>query len=373
MPGLAKRLPVRRRRAAADLLAVPEAALAHGGRRPLRSRAISPGIGVSVRSRRIWQVLIHEPLVAEGLPRTRRGVLQAMQDELYGRARRRRPRRPRKPRSTWSADELVVLGSAGDRVSEGRRPRRIVGARRAPTRRRSQRELKELRKNFHALQRRCRDRCRDVRPLRLRRPRCAGRCRRACRPRLHRPRAGERARLLHRRRRPPGRGAGLGRRAPEHRGPDLRRSTTAMSSSTCRSLVSNLEGCERKDWQEADRTLAAKTVEHLLHLIAKVTPGAKMGSTAPYDWASLVLVEAGDEQPRTLANAFLDPVARHPTRRLPDRRLRPTSPASTACTARAAAAGSPPGSPGSTADGRRRRCRLPALARGRRGRDRGDA
>ncbi len=75
-------------------------------------------------------------------------------------------------------------------------------------------------------------------------------------------------------------------------------------------LVSNLEGCDRKSWLAADRTLAAKTVEHLLHLVAKVTPGAKKGSTAPYDWASLVLVEAGDEQPRTLANAFLDPVRR---------------------------------------------------------------
>lgn len=77
-------------------------------------------------------------------------------------------------------------------------------------------------------------------------------------------------------------------------------------------LVSNLEACDRKDWQAADRTLAARTVEHLLHLIAKVTPGAKKGSTAPYDWASLVLVEAGEEQPRTLANAFLKPVQRAP-------------------------------------------------------------
>jgi CRISPR system Cascade subunit CasC len=77
-------------------------------------------------------------------------------------------------------------------------------------------------------------------------------------------------------------------------------------------LVLNLEGCERSDWQAAGRTLAAKTVEHLLHLVAKVTPGAKKGSTAPYDWASSVLVETGDEQPRTLANAFQNPVRRLP-------------------------------------------------------------
>ena len=77
-------------------------------------------------------------------------------------------------------------------------------------------------------------------------------------------------------------------------------------------LVSNLEGCERSSWRDADRSLAAKTIESLLHLIAKVTPGAKKGSTAPYDYASLVLVEAGHEQPRTLANAFMSPVRGHP-------------------------------------------------------------
>jgi CRISPR system Cascade subunit CasC len=77
-------------------------------------------------------------------------------------------------------------------------------------------------------------------------------------------------------------------------------------------LVSNLEGCDAASWQSAERTLAAKTVEHLLHLIAKVTPGAKLGSTAPYTYASLFLVEAGDEQPRTLANAFLHPIRSTP-------------------------------------------------------------
>ena len=57
-----------------------------------------------------------------------------------------------------------------------------------------------------------------------------------------------------------------------------------------------------------DREIAAKVVEHLLHLIAQVSPGAKKGSTAPYAWAELMLAEAGDRQPRTLANAFRDPV-----------------------------------------------------------------
>ena len=53
-----------------------------------------------------------------------------------------------------------------------------------------------------------------------------------------------------------------------------------------------------------DRAIAGKVVEHLVHLIAQVSPGAKKGSTAPYAWAELVLVEAGARQPRTLANAF---------------------------------------------------------------------
>jgi CRISPR system Cascade subunit CasC len=58
-----------------------------------------------------------------------------------------------------------------------------------------------------------------------------------------------------------------------------------------------------------DRAIAGKVVEHLIHLIAQVSPGAKKGSTAPYAWAELVLVEAGARQPRTLANAFRTPVS----------------------------------------------------------------
>ncbi len=74
-------------------------------------------------------------------------------------------------------------------------------------------------------------------------------------------------------------------------------------------LVSNLTGCARTDWTgDHDRTLAAQVVEHLIHLIAEVSPGAKKGSTAPYSRAELILVEAGDRQPRTLANAFRDAV-----------------------------------------------------------------
>ena len=72
-------------------------------------------------------------------------------------------------------------------------------------------------------------------------------------------------------------------------------------------LVSNLEGCDAKDWATADRGLAASVVEHLVHLIATVSPGAKLGATAPYGYADLVLIEAGARQPRSLANAYRDP------------------------------------------------------------------
>jgi len=72
-------------------------------------------------------------------------------------------------------------------------------------------------------------------------------------------------------------------------------------------LVANLEGVAIQDWNRAtpeQRTLAGRVVQHLLHLIATVSPGAKRGSTAPFAWAKFMLVEAGDWQPRSLAGAF---------------------------------------------------------------------
>ena len=72
-------------------------------------------------------------------------------------------------------------------------------------------------------------------------------------------------------------------------------------------LVSNLEGCPADDWDTADRELAGQVIEHLIHLIATVSPGAKLGSTAPYSYADLMLIEAGSRQPRSLANAYRQP------------------------------------------------------------------
>ena len=76
-------------------------------------------------------------------------------------------------------------------------------------------------------------------------------------------------------------------------------------------LVQNLEGKDFKDCFASGtpaerRALAGRVVQHLLHLIATVSPGAKRGSTAPFDWAKFMLVEAGDWQPRSLAGAFHD-------------------------------------------------------------------
>jgi CRISPR system Cascade subunit CasC len=71
-------------------------------------------------------------------------------------------------------------------------------------------------------------------------------------------------------------------------------------------LVSNLTGVERKHWREQDRAVPARVLDALVRCIGSRSPGAKLGSTAPYSRAELVLLEVGAEQPRTLANAFLE-------------------------------------------------------------------
>ena len=65
--------------------------------------------------------------------------------------------------------------------------------------------------------------------------------------------------------------------------------------------------------------LAGTIAERMVHLIATVSPGAKLGPTAPYGYASWMLVEAGDRQPRSLAEAFREhcrPVTRKAEERL---------------------------------------------------------
>lgn len=63
-------------------------------------------------------------------------------------------------------------------------------------------------------------------------------------------------------------------------------------------LLSNLGG---------DAQLAGQVLRNLIYLIAEVSPGAKLGSTAPYGRASFMLLEAGDRQPRSLAEAYRKP------------------------------------------------------------------
>ncbi|MEX2273816.1 MAG: type I-E CRISPR-associated protein Cas7/Cse4/CasC [Vicinamibacterales bacterium] len=57
-----------------------------------------------------------------------------------------------------------------------------------------------------------------------------------------------------------------------------------------------------------NRELAGDVVQRLVHIVSTVSPGAKKGSTAPYAYSHLVLVEGGKAQPRTLQNAFIEPV-----------------------------------------------------------------
>lgn len=57
-----------------------------------------------------------------------------------------------------------------------------------------------------------------------------------------------------------------------------------------------------------DPAFAERLARNLVQAMATVSPGAKRGSTAPYAYAELVLLERGAAQPRTLANAFLEPV-----------------------------------------------------------------
>ena len=67
-----------------------------------------------------------------------------------------------------------------------------------------------------------------------------------------------------------------------------------------KTLLDNLSG---------DKDMAGEVIRRLIHLIATVSPGAKLGSTAPYSYANWMMVEAGGRQPRSLAEAFRNPCA----------------------------------------------------------------
>jgi len=76
-------------------------------------------------------------------------------------------------------------------------------------------------------------------------------------------------------------------------------------------LVSNFTGCDRKNWAEQDSEMVQVVLRQLICAIATVTPGAKLGATAPYAYSDLVLLEVGKQQPRSLANAYLQAIPIH--------------------------------------------------------------
>ena len=73
-------------------------------------------------------------------------------------------------------------------------------------------------------------------------------------------------------------------------------------------LVSNFSGCDRDQWREQEKDDVRIALIQLLTAIATVSPGAKLGSTAPYARAELVMLECGSAQPRSLANAYLNAI-----------------------------------------------------------------
>lgn len=80
-------------------------------------------------------------------------------------------------------------------------------------------------------------------------------------------------------------------------------------------LVSNLTGCDAKDWKAQDPTDARAVLKALVLAIATVSPGAKLGATAPYAFSDFVLLETGPQQPRALANAYLQALDLSPPKR----------------------------------------------------------
>lgn len=71
-------------------------------------------------------------------------------------------------------------------------------------------------------------------------------------------------------------------------------------------LVSNLTGVDATAWRGQEPQTTKRVVAELVRAICCRSPGAKLGSTAPYSRAEWVLLEVGAQQPRTLANAFLE-------------------------------------------------------------------
>lgn len=76
-------------------------------------------------------------------------------------------------------------------------------------------------------------------------------------------------------------------------------------------LVSNFTGCDSKDWSEQDPRDVCAVLDALVRAIATVSPGAKLGATAPYAYSDFIMLETGRQQPRSLANAYLKALPAH--------------------------------------------------------------
>ncbi len=87
-------------------------------------------------------------------------------------------------------------------------------------------------------------------------------------------------------------------------------------------LVSNFTACEPGEWRAQEASEVKTVLRALLETIATVSPGAKLGATAPYARADFTLFESGDQQPRSLANAYLQSLqfrqGEHPMQRAVD-------------------------------------------------------
>lgn len=75
-------------------------------------------------------------------------------------------------------------------------------------------------------------------------------------------------------------------------------------------LVSNFTGCDRNSWRDAlvSEPAVCRVIESFIRVVAQTSPGAKLGATAPHTWAELILLEVGKSMPRSLANAYLQPI-----------------------------------------------------------------
>lgn len=74
-------------------------------------------------------------------------------------------------------------------------------------------------------------------------------------------------------------------------------------------LVSNITGCKPTEWKQAEHDLAQHLVHNWIQISAKVFSQTKKGSAPAFTHADMVMVEVGYEQPRTLMNAWSVPVS----------------------------------------------------------------